>query len=301
VFIRIGISELSEYTAIPLFPTLFSLIVGCMLMGITLEHKQKLSLYPSLYTGISTGLCGSVTTFSAWMLEATDVMTQWSSFTRPSSIYDMNLGTGAFSRFAHWITIILLGFGMSATSLTFGKYAGTLSRFHNEAVSSNKPQCTSQTGNRTTSSFIVLSVCLIVVLATVISICIAAERYDYMFDALLAPIGAILRFRLSTWNSHTFKTKHGIYVGTFAANIIGTCVLGIVAVLFEELDLSSKVINGLISGIMAGLCGCLTTVSTFIVEISTLGSKQAYRYGAVSVLVAQAVLVLTTVIYNAST
>ena len=41
------------------------------------------------------------------------------------------------------------------------------------------------------------------------------------------------------------------------------------------------------NGFQNGFCGCLTTVSTFVLELHTLKLHKAYIYGATSVAVAE--------------
>ena len=47
-----------------------------------------------------------------------------------------------------------------------------------------------------------------------------------------------------------------------------------------------------LEGIMDGFCGCLTTVSTWVLELSDLRRRHAYIYGSVSVAVALGFLVV---------
>ena len=47
-----------------------------------------------------------------------------------------------------------------------------------------------------------------------------------------------------------------------------------------------------LQGIMDGFCGCLTTVSTWVLELSDLRRRHAYLYGGVSVIIALCALVI---------
>lgn len=102
VLIRIAIEELFIYDNSPMFGIAYAEFIGCIIMGIAISRKKLLlsvyvklanyhifklkttifqkyplyffiSYYP-LQIGISTGLCGSITTFSAWQLVATDAV-----------------------------------------------------------------------------------------------------------------------------------------------------------------------------------------------------------------------------------
>jgi fluoride ion exporter CrcB/FEX len=46
-------------------------MLGCLLMGLAVGSQHwLLKGFPALYTGITTGFCGSLTTFSGWILKA---------------------------------------------------------------------------------------------------------------------------------------------------------------------------------------------------------------------------------------
>jgi len=46
------------------------------------------------------------------------------------------------------------------------------------------------------------------------------------------------------------------------------------------------------------ILGCLTTISTFAVEITTLSKSHAYRYGIVSLVTAQIAMVIIVGTYD---
>lgn len=53
------------------YTDLFSNIFGCFLMGLFVSQSSWLPLsYPTLFVGLTSGLCGSITTFSGWMFSA---------------------------------------------------------------------------------------------------------------------------------------------------------------------------------------------------------------------------------------
>jgi len=91
------------------------------------------------------------------------------------------------------------------------------------------------------------------------------------YALLLAPFGALLRWKLSEWNGCLPHYTWFPY-GTFLANNLG-CVVSIVAVA-TEYHLESRYFGegffwsiGSIRAIRIGFAGCLTTVSTFVAEI----------------------------------
>lgn len=117
------------------------------------------------------------------------------------------------------------------------------------------------------------------------------DRYDgppeiwrgrAVFELVFSPIGCLARFYLSLYLNGKMPS---FPLGTFIANIFGTMVLGMSWDL-QHVPLGSVVGCQVLQGIEGGFCGCLTTVSTWVSELSSLRRRHAYRYGAASVVVA---------------
>lgn len=119
-------------------------------------------------------------------------------------------------------------------------------------------------------------------------------RGNVLFALALAPLGCLLRF-------HAALKFNGLIshfpVGTFIVNIAGTIVLGACWDL-QRAPLTNGAIGGgrlgcqVLQGVQDGFCGCLTTVSTWVVELKGLQRKHAYFYGAMSVAVGVSSLVV---------
>jgi fluoride ion exporter CrcB/FEX len=111
-----------------------------------------------------------------------------------------------------------------------------------------------------------------------------------IFAMLIAPTGALLRWYLSSMNGGNCtllpESWRWVPAGTFAANMIGSLV-SITAIALEY-RIENNMYNdynfwtiGSIRAIKVGFAGCLTTVSTFVAEVSAFmkGRKnQAYPY-----------------------
>ncbi len=105
-----------------------------------------------LYVGVTTGLCGSVTTFSLWMLEVNQVLIHWASNGTYSCLFMLVLtpmhivvvvlrcqwvGLHAFDgvedglpstalfRILSWLTLILVGISLYVAALLFGRNCST--------------------------------------------------------------------------------------------------------------------------------------------------------------------------------
>lgn len=121
-------------------------------------------------------------------------------------------------------------------------------------------------------------------------------RGEGLFALVFAPLGCLLRWQLSAQLNSRIPS---FPLGTFVANIFGVAVLA----MCYDLQNTESAATGMVAiggqvgcqvlqGVEDGFCGCLTTVSTWVLELKTLRRRHAYLYGAVSVLSALATVVL---------
>ena len=121
-------------------------------------------------------------------------------------------------------------------------------------------------------------------------------RGQVLFALVFAPLGCFARFRLSLWLNGRFKS---FPLGTFVANAFGTLILGLCydlqhVALPDAGGLAGGGLTGcqVLQGIQDGFCGCLTTVSTWSLELKGLRRSHAYFYGTISVVVSLLTLVV---------
>jgi fluoride ion exporter CrcB/FEX len=107
-------------------------------------------------------------------------------------------------------------------------------------------------------------------------------RFRATFPLVFAPPGCLLRFYASKQLNALVPS---FPLGTFAANIFGTMVLGMAWDLqhARTIGASSHISCSVMQGIMEGFCGCLTTVSTWVLELQGLRRRQGWTYGLTSV------------------
>lgn len=98
--------------------------------------------------------------------------------------------------------------------------------------------------------------------------------------------GALSRHILATYLN---PITADLPFGTLAANSLGTGLLAAFHVI-QRTPVSASACTTL-QGLIDGYCGCLTTVSSFAVEIRGLKGRRAWRYFGVSYLVGQGLMV----------
>ncbi|KAI4163491.1 MAG: hypothetical protein LQ342_002998 [Letrouitia transgressa] len=111
-------------------------------------------------------------------------------------------------------------------------------------------------------------------------------RSNALFALVFAPAGCLLRFYISIMLNRRIPS---FPLGTFAANIFGTMMQGMFYDI-EHVPLGGMVGCQVLQGLQDGFCGALTTVSTWVVELKGLKLRHGYVYGTVSVAVGLGVM-----------
>ena len=116
----------------------------------------------------------------------------------------------------------------------------------------------------------------------------AAFRHQATAALLFSFPGTLTRYLFSLY----LNPKLSLFpLGTFTANMFGTAMLALFHVLQGiERDPVSPSACAILQGLSDGYCGCLTTVSTFAVEVLTLEEWKSWLYVALSWVVAQLLL-----------
>lgn len=110
-------------------------------------------------------------------------------------------------------------------------------------------------------------------------------RGQAIFACIFAPFGCLLRFYISVLLN---PLTASFPLGTFTVNIFGTAVLAM-AYDLQHVAIGSAGAGGgrigcqVLQGLMDGFCGALTTVSTWMLEIEGLRRAHAYVYAGASV------------------
>ncbi|KAJ7904579.1 CrcB-like protein-domain-containing protein [Mycena olivaceomarginata] len=265
VLARLGLTALASYSGQSIFPLAYSQAIGCLIM-------EPISRYYSpAYTALTTGFCGSLTTFSGWQL---DIFKSWINANNAprSALHDVMDGV-CKSVFTISLSLASLFYGMSlANQLSpYFRTAPPPGRFFRAAV-------------------IVLAVGTYA--ATIPAYLLLPRDYRHQATAalLFSFPGTLTRYLLSTNLNAAVPT---FPLGTYAANSFGTALLGVFHVLQSTGNRPLSAASCTILQALAdGYCGCLTTVSTFAAELATLKTAtHKYRYGLATWATGQVILV----------
>lgn len=284
-------------------------ILGCFLIAAVARHKQKLNEH--IAVGLSTGLCGSLTTWATWMENTAFTMLNgevWMAFV--SLICMLSVSQGSFV-----VGEITASCGMGVRpSIPIGPS----SKGNDESVKSSSDEGTSTSAEedptaaqvdwaldiadgaapaepprRLSDSNLlhaaIVVPCVLIVAAIVVAL--AAKNYTVgLLHMSVAPFGALVRWLLAMGNAYTAPLP----VFTLLANTLGCAV-----------DATSEVMVGRSepgawhdawSSFGTGFGGCLSTVSTFMAELradSLGGFRMRAAYFTISFALAMAVLLPT--------
>lgn len=113
-------------------------------------------------------------------------------------------------------------------------------------------------------------------------------RHEVTASLLFAFPGTLTRYILAVRFNTLLKS---LPLGTLLANSIGTALLASFVALQSKANPVSANACSLLQGLMDGYCGCLTTVSTFVVEIYAMPLQKGFRYTLLSWVLGQILFV----------
>ncbi len=240
-----------------------------------------------IYVGLTTGLCGSITTFSSMMTEAFLYAANIDNSNKP-----FNFPNGAYG-IMDWIATLAAHMSLSLIGLMLGKH---LMRGIDPSLPSLKQIY------RPLEMILIISSILSTVALLALSVCIHSWR-EWTISALLDPFGVFIRYYVSKyWN----KKIHGFPLGTFFVNVLASLLLAIF-ILLQRGKTASKSSTLLVTNVITcqvlgalgdGFCGGLSTISTFVVELTTLKLRYAYRYFIISIITSFIMVLVTLGSYN---
>ncbi|KAI9017957.1 CrcB-like protein-domain-containing protein [Phycomyces nitens] len=287
VLIRIGLQRLETYPGAPVFGLVYAQWVGCFIMGIAVKNKNAIHKWQVINTyhtvqGLSSGLCGSITTFSSWQLDIFKAFSNYYSHphTRGYNILDA-------------ISQLLVTMAISFNGFVFGQHAGELIEWLankvNPKVYKEDLKIISHgftLDYLSTPDYSVIVFGILCWLGVVFAAIFTTNQKELALACVFAPVGALLRWYLSFYNIYRAQR---FPLGTFIANIFGTGVLAALALSLSGPQISSMSC-AVVQALADGFCGCLTTISTFMVELNTLSMRRSYVYGMTTIVIAQCLM-----------
>ncbi|KAF9892521.1 hypothetical protein FE257_001630 [Aspergillus nanangensis] len=257
-----------------------------------LKHHKSVKKTIPLYIGLTTGFCGSFTSFSSFIRDVFLALTNALPDPSTSPGTPIPPRNGGYS-FMALIAVILITVSLSMGGLMAGAHLAL-------ALDPVTPTFPFHFTRRILDPFVTFIGWGCWLGAIFLAIWppdrhLGDEnvwRGRAVFALVFAPLGCIVRYYVSlALNSRILKFP----LGTFAVNVFGTIVL---AMCFDLQRVGWIGANVLIScqvleGVIDGFCGTVTTVSTWVAELNGLGSRRyAYLYGVVSIAVGLAFFVV---------
>ena len=268
--------------------------------SITRRHAAVKKTLP-LYIGLATGFCGSFTSFSSFVRDAffalsnaLKVPISHPSGSPVSETIDLHRSPGY--SFLAVLAVLITTIGLSLMALQFGAHTALFLEPFTPAI----PYLFTRRIFDRLFVFLGWGCWLAAILMVIFppdrpggpvgdgSWTQETWRSQALFALVFAPPGCLLRFYASLHLNGRIKA---FPLGTFAANMFGTAVEAMF------LDLQRIPIGGMVGcqvlqGMSDGFCGCLTTVSTWVAELTSLRLHHAYLYGSISVCVALSLMVV---------
>ncbi|KAI7941409.1 hypothetical protein MJO29_013483 [Puccinia striiformis f. sp. tritici] len=203
---RLGVTAIGNFNGQNIFSLLLVQVVGCLIMGISVALQPRFGkIHPLLYFGITTGYCGSVTTFSSWMLQVFQAFSN--TLTK-------------FSRGRFSDTGLLIGNSIEYTIISRARQTNLQPRHDTPAFGKILAMVVSAAGPLTwLGSIFVFTWGPI------------SWRGPVTYSMMIAPSGTILRYYLAKLNLRQLSTNNGFPTGTFLANVIATALLALFSAL----------------------------------------------------------------------
>lgn len=234
------------------------------------------------------------------MLEGYEAFANTGGYNR-GRLYNVSAGLVVLTQAVDGVGYTFATVAISFGCLYFGEFVGAtlprVGRKRHESISSKQAVSERPDASCTLLDY---STILSAALAYLVTLLLyffgpSAWRHRALFPMLLSPPGAMLRYALSSLNARRpFLDRFPL--GTFIVNIAGTLVIGgVYAAQHVSPAVSVDAVRcTALYALQQGFCGCLTTVSTFIVECRAIrGKRWTWIYAGMSVILGHLAVLVT--------
>ncbi|SCU81449.1 LAMI_0B06304g1_1 [Lachancea mirantina] len=289
-YTRLGLSSLTNYQgSFVSGPTvLWPNLTACIVMGMLQTLNKFAVISPVLFTSLTVGYCGQVSSFSSMVLEMFEHATNQGA--KPTHFPNRAYGI------MEMLSVMFVHLFVSFSGLIFGMHlTKELGRF----MEREKEDTVFAIRLKKLFTYCQVVFCLAAVPLLALHIVLAAVYGNFARTWMLSVIfgipGAFLRYFLSRW--YNLKIKY-FPLGTFLANVFA-CALIAVFTLVQRGKLRdgttiAKSVNTcrIVTALVSGFCGALSTISTFINEGYKLPFCKTLFYYTVSLFVSFCLIVV---------
>lgn len=312
---RLGVQALTNYPYSP-FPStvLWANVGGSLFLGFLIEdrrlflktvppelitdnkeeargHIDRTKKASPLYIGLATGFCGSFTSFSTFITDAFLALSNNLPPPSPTSPYHTVPSNTLSSRNGGYSLLAVLAILITQSGLSIGalKTGAHLALGLDRIMPSAPADLVRHSCLGSVVPVVLGFGCWLGSVFLVIFPPGPAWRFRATMPLVFSPPGVLLRFYLSKYLNGRVPS---FPLGTFAANIFGTCIEGMSYDLQHSGVVVGHITNthattcALLEGVSAGFCGCTTTVSTWVAELNGLRRRHGWVYGLTTVAVA---------------
>ena len=264
-----------------LFLDLPANMLGSFIMGYNVGHSadrpaiqclaknHPLQYEKEFHTGVTTGFCGSLTTLSSWNSQMVMMM---------NGNANPYLGSQVLAALFGYI----LGLQTSLVSFRAGRaLAAFVTVKRNPSVFDHDLRNNNEIRWRRYHDHLywIMPMILLIIGGTLIAVFAAGDVYwgihyyrQVWIACILAPLGTLLRWKLSKWNGHS-SFPLGTFVANFIASIISAAITAWVIVESRDVNATYNWELPTMQAISLGFTGCLSTVSTFAKECVEIGER----------------------------
>lgn len=317
-YARIAITALSEYKYAYTTPgtILWSNFAACILMGVmqVLNEEKWFVNHPELFISVATGCAGSFSSYSSMMLEVFEHST---SLTNSNVADHTKLPNRAYG-IMEFLSVILSQLFISMAALVFGRKLASeiIVPFCSQTEADDNSEGTMADNNgkmglisRRPKAFIEKTVSILAYAAFALAIPFIAllitlagvygnySRGEWTLPPLFGICGSFARFYISKF----LNPKNPKFpIGTFCTNQLSVAIIAVLTLVLrgrKGYNESSPIVNDVnachvVSGLVSGYCGSMSTVSTFINEGYKLNFLMMVRYVSISVAVSYCLFVI---------